>query len=222
MPGININNPSEAQMQAALRERARQNQIRMAQQAAMRGGVGAGGMDQGRPSGMMTPQQQAQIMQQRQLQVQQQGGGSGSGMGGMDGSVGGGMMGGGGSAAGPSGMGLGAGGSNPGGSGGMNIGMGQNAGMVNGMGNMASGSGVGPGASRGGNMPQGAQGMNPQMSQQQVLQQMMQVLNTPGHPLVRYMIQSVPGFESMPMQQQVQRMVMAKVSFPYILACFGD
>lgn len=114
-------------------------------------------------------------------------------------------------------MGVGGAGAGAGGPGNMNMGMGQNPGMMNGMGNMTGGAGgLAPGASRGGNMPSGAQGMNPQASQQ-VIQQMMQVLNTPGHPLVRYMMQNVPGFETMPTQQQVQRMVMAKVSLLCLL-----
>lgn len=49
---------------------------------------------------------------------------------------------------------------------------------------------------------------------QRQAQQAFQILNTPTHPIMRYLMQHVPGFESMPVQQQLHRVIYAtKVSF---------
>lgn len=43
------------------------------------------------------------------------------------------------------------------------------------------------------------------------MQQMYQILQTPGHPFVQYMMQSVPGFQTMHLQAQIQKMLVAQV-----------
>ena len=235
LPGnSNPINTTEAQMAASVRERARQAQIRIAQQG-MGGGMGnMGGM------GGIT--------------------GMGGGMGGMGGSIGMGNMGnmgslgGGMSGMGNMGGGMGGMGNMSGMGGNMGQGMagmqqqgtgmqrqmspghgggggpqgqgpqGQGQGPMMGGGNaiagpsnlglgIGGGQGLGPGQGGGG----GVGGLN-----QAQLQQAFQILNTPGHPLLQYLIKTVPGFENMPLQQQVQKMMMSRVSsFFFPGSCCG-
>lgn len=74
-------------------------------------------------------------------------------------------------------------------------------------------------------VPQGGMGMSsmagtPSVSPQQlaILQQMgpgavqcFQILQNPQHPLVQYMIQNAPGFQSAPLPQQIQQMQRVQV-----------
>lgn len=77
----------------------------------------------------------------------------------------------------------------------------QGQGPTMGGGNAVAGpSSLGPGIGGQGH-GQGGGGFN-QIQSQQALQ----ILNTPSHPAFQYLIKTIPGFESMPTQQQIQKM----------------
>jgi len=80
--------------------------------------------------------------------------------------------------------------------------------------NMNMGMGMGMGTQGGGASHQ--QSMN-----QQVIQQLHGVLRNPNHPMMKFMLQTVPGFESMTTNQQMQRLMAARVCFPFY-ACHDD
>ena len=85
-------------------------------------------------------------------------------------------------------------------------------GVLNGIGGPMSGAGGMNGGGPGGMRP-GMGGPSGNIPPQQA-QQAFQILNTPNHPIMRYLVQHVPGFESMPVQQQLHRVIYAtKVSF---------
>ena len=152
----------------------------------------------GRPNPAQIQQMQAMQLQQQQQQQQQQG--PMRGMGGMNMNMGMGMD--------LSGMGPGGGGApgqqmNPMGS----VGGGGGGGGVGGMGTMNR-----PGGPGGG--PGGGGGPTPNPNQI-AMQQAFQILNTPSHPVMRYIAQNMQGFETMPVQMQLQRVVMTKVGFRF-------
>jgi hypothetical protein len=43
------------------------------------------------------------------------------------------------------------------------------------------------------------------------------ILNDPAHPMMKFMLQTVPGFENMPVNQQLQRLMAARVGFRFLL-----
>ncbi|KAF5371942.1 hypothetical protein D9615_008087 [Tricholomella constricta] len=45
-----------------------------------------------------------------------------------------------------------------------------------------------------------------------VQQQLFRILQTPNHPFIQYMMRMVPGFETLPLQQQMQKMLFAQAS----------
>jgi hypothetical protein len=107
---------------------------------------------------------------------------------------------------GPSGMAMG-------GMGGMQTPAGMGGGMnMSGMGSMSQGTAGGmgvQGAMSGGSGVGGpVQGT---VSQQQIFQQLYTISRNPNHPLMKYMLQTVPGFESMPPTMQLQKLMNARV-----------
>jgi len=104
---------------------------------------------------------------------------------------------------GPSGMAMG-------GMGGMQAPAGMGGGMnMGGMGSMSQGTagGMGVQGAMSGGPVQGA------ASQQQhaLLQQLYTILRNPNHPTMKFMLQTVPGFESMPTNMQLQKLMNARV-----------
>jgi hypothetical protein len=96
------------------------------------------------------------------------------------------------------------------------------AGANNGMGMGAPGGGdgtSGPGPGMGGHMGMnGMGGVNgpavlgsSSNITSEVQRQLIGVLHTPNHPFLQYMHRNVPGFGQMPVQQQMQKMMMAQV-----------
>ena len=141
------------------------------------------------------------------------------------------------------GVGLNVGGPSVGGMGGMmNIGMqGQGMGMGGGMGNMGMGGGGGGGgmggqnagmmggmAGTGGGLPQGGIGAGGQQQHPQSVmnpslgQVLYSILKNPAHPMMKFMLQNVPGFESLPVPQQMQRLMAARVGIRLILFRLAD
>lgn len=57
-----------------------------------------------------------------------------------------------------------------------------------------------------------ANGNNPLASMPPQYQQAYNILQNPQHPFMQYMIRNVPNFMQMPMQQQMQRMIITQVS----------
>lgn len=55
----------------------------------------------------------------------------------------------------------------------------------------------------------------------QPMQQAYRILNTPNHPYIKYMMQNLPGFHTMPLQLQLHKMVSFQVCFPYSLSNRG-
>lgn len=204
LPGGGSINSAEAQLAAANRERARQTQIRMAQ------------------------------AQQAQMRAQQQ---QSQGMSGVNPGMGGGQAGGMGTnmAGGMGGAAMSMGNIGGGGMGDMmppatprlmqpqaNL-MGINGmggGMSGGQGNMSMGGGVqGSGGGMQGQPGQGSQPGQSVNANQALMHQMIQYLRTPNHPFVKFMLQNVPGFETMPAQMQIQKMIGARVCESLDLGC---
>ena len=84
-----------------------------------------------------------------------------------------------------------------------------NPGMV---GSSAGGAMGGGGVSMGGGSAGGGGGGG--MSNANV-QQFLNILHTPNHPFLQYMTKMVPGFLGLPLQQQVQKMMIAQVNAPF-------
>jgi hypothetical protein len=102
----------------------------------------------------------------------------------------------------------------------MQVPAGMGGGMnMSGMGNMSQGTAGGmgvQGAMSGGSGVGGpAQGA---ASQQQALQQLYTVLRNPNHPMMKVMLQNVPGFESMPTNVQLQKLMNARVRHRFLLS----
>jgi hypothetical protein len=109
-------------------------------------------------------------------------------------------------------------------SGGMG-GMGMGGGMGGGMGNQnaVGGGGMmggGPGTGgMGANPTQGAgAGAHPQQAgiNHHLMQQLYAILRNPNHPMMKFMLQSVPGFENLPVNQQMHRLMVARVRFRFL------
>jgi len=74
----------------------------------------------------------------------------------------------------------------------------------------SSGGGGGGGGS--GDLPQAIAALP------QPMQQAYRILNTPNHPYIKYMMQNVPGFHTMPLQLQLHKMVSFQVCLPCSLS----
>ena len=85
-----------------------------------------------------------------------------------------------------------------------------NPGMVGSSGGGAMGGGGG--AMGGGNAGGGGGGGGGPMSNANMQQQFLTILQTPNHPFVQYMTKMVPGFLGLPLQQQMQKMLIAQVN----------
>lgn len=92
---------------------------------------------------------------------------------------------------------------------GMTMGTGmQVPGMGGGMGNMGGMGGVIQGTAGGMGGPSQGVASNQQQSS---FQQLNAILRNPNHPLMKYVLQTVPGFENMPINVQLQKLIGARV-----------
>lgn len=97
---------------------------------------------------------------------------------------------------------------------------GMGGGMSGGQGGMSMGGGVqGSGGGMQGQPGQGSQPGQGVNANQALMNQMFQYLRTPNHPFVKFMLQNVPGFETMPVQMQIQKMISARVCESLDLGC---
>ncbi|KAF9057350.1 hypothetical protein BJ165DRAFT_25469 [Panaeolus papilionaceus] len=109
-----------------------------------------------------------------------------------------------------------------GGQGGMTGAGGLNPGMLNQQGSQTSGMGgivpsggnmgINPPGMGGNGLAQNASGGSggPQPNQAQIQQALLQILNTPNHPILRFCLQNVPNFENLPTQMQLQKLFAAR------------
>ena len=81
--------------------------------------------------------------------------------------------------------------------------------------NAAAGPSSGGGGGGGGDLPPAIAALP------QPMQQAYRILNTPNHPYIKYMMQNLPGFHTMPLQLQLNKMVSFQVCFPYSLSNCG-
>lgn len=63
-------------------------------------------------------------------------------------------------------------------------------------------------------------GMNPPMPSNAMFQQCYQILQTPNHPFIQYMNRAVQNFSTLPVQVQIQKMMIAQVPCPFVTANF--